>query len=370
MLSTIAALGLPAQTLTTLFSFDGADGAGPRTLVQAASGNVYGATYGGGSHNLGTVFRIGASGRLTTLHSFCVQNGCLDGQNPGSRLVQVSDGDFYGTTEGGGANGSGTIFKITANGILTTLYSFCAQSGCADGAVPTAGLVQGTDGDFYGTTNRGGSTKCIAGCGTVFKITPSGTLTTLHAFCAVSGCTDGAEPQAGVLEPAGGDFYGTPYFGGASNCYGVCGTLFRITPSGALATLHTFCGQSGCADGANPYAGLVQAAGGDLYGATAGGGAPCSPSSGCGTLFSLSVGLGPFVETRPAAGKAGQTVEILGTNLTGASSVSFNGTPAVFHMVSISLIATTVPADAGSGTVQVVTKSGTLSSNVPFRVLP
>jgi len=143
------------------------------------------------------------------------------------------------------------------------------------------------------------------------------------------------------------------------------GTVFKITPSGMLTTLYSFCLRVGCPDGSDPAQGLVQDTNGYFYGTTGGGGA-----NNFGTVFSLSVGLGPFVKTQPASGKVGAAVKILGTNLTGATSVTFNGTAALFAVVRPSLITTTVPAGASSGKVQVITPGGTLSSNVPFRVRP
>jgi uncharacterized repeat protein (TIGR03803 family) len=359
----------PEGTLTTLHNFNWTDGYSPWGLVQAASGDFYGTTYGGGAYGSGTVFNVTPSGALTTLYSFCSQSGCTDGERPLAGLVQATNGDFYGTASGGGANGAGTVFKITPEGTLTTLYSFCAQdSGCPDGAQPLAGLVQATNGDFYGTTSTGGANNS----GTVFKITPSGALTTLYSFCSLSGCADGAAPYAGLVQGTDGDFYGTTIAGG-TNCAAAssgCGTVFKITPSGALTTLYSFCPQPGCTDGSNPDAGLIQATNGTFYGTTDGGGTSTACSFGCGTVFSLSVGLGPFVETQRTSGMVGEVVKILGTDLTGATSVSFNGTAAAFTVVAPSLITTTVPAGATSGKVQVVTPSGTLSSNVPFRVLP
>jgi len=181
-------IAAPAQStyFTTLVNFDGTNGADPSgTLIQANDGNFYGTTAAGGNQNwpcgidgsCGTVFRITTGGRLTTLYSFCPQYGCVDGDAPYGALVQATDGNFYGTTTGGGA-GSGTVFKITPAGALTTLYSFCSEPDCADGATPYAGLVQGTDGALYGTTRYGGGTSCVD-CGTVFKITPGG-----HAYDA------------------------------------------------------------------------------------------------------------------------------------------------------------------------------------------
>ena len=191
--------------------------------------------------------------------------------------------------------------------------------------------------------------------GTVFQITPSGALTTLVSFG-----TNGAYPHAGLAWATDGNFYGTTAFGGAN----AKGTAFQITPSGTLTTLYSFCAQTKCTDGANPYAALVQATNGDFYGTTEYGGA-----ANVGVVFRLSAGLRPFVKTHPTAGQAGAAVQILGTNLTGATSVMFNGTAAVFKVASSSLITTTVPAGATTGTVQVVTPGRALS-NVPFRVLP
>jgi uncharacterized repeat protein (TIGR03803 family) len=196
-------------------------------------------------------------------------------------------------------------------------------------------------------------------------MTPSGSLTTLYSFCAQTNCTDGFAPE-GVLAQAGGDFYGTTSGGGADGR----GTAFDITPSGTLTALSSLCSPDLCADG--PYAGLVQATNGTFYGTTVVGGTTtyiCG--AGCGTVFSLSVGLPPFVETQPTSGKVGTAVKILGTNLAGVSEVTFNGTAAVFGVSSNSPteITATVPAGATTGKVRVLTPSGTLSSNVPFRVL-
>jgi uncharacterized repeat protein (TIGR03803 family) len=454
----MTAVALPAQTFRTLHSFDNTDGANPYAgLVQGTNGDLYGTINRGGANGQGTVFKIHSSGTLTTLHSF---DG-TDGAFPSAGLVQATNGDFYGTTTGDGANGVGTVFKITPSGTLTTLHSFDGT----DGAFPYAGLVQATDGNLYGTTAEGGANSCIVsgknlGCGTVLKITPSGTLTTLHSFDGTDGAfpyaglvqatngdfygtttgdgangvgtvykltldgtlttlhsfdnTDGANPDAGLVQGTNGDFYGTTLDGGG---YGL-GTVYKITPGGTLTTLHSFCSQGGsnCTDGEYPYAGLVQATNGDLYGTTANGGDNgnygtvykltldgtlttlhsfdntdgANPDAGLaqgtngdlygttsygganndGTVFRLSVGLGPFVETNPTSGKVGKAVKILGTNLTGATSVTFNGTAATFTVVSSSEITTTVPTGATTGTVQVSTPGGTLSSNAPFTVRP
>ncbi len=486
------AITTPAQTFTTLYSFNGTDGEYPQAaLVQGTDGNFYGTTEGGGPKApYGTVFKITPDGTLTTLYNFCSQSGCADGEYPYAGLIQGTDGNFYGTTFEGGANGTqcdgdacGTVFKITPEGTLTTLYRFCSQFNCPDGAQPQVGLVQGIDGNFYGTTSQGGayfggtvfritpsgtlttirsfkppwgegpmgalvqgtdgnfygtasdsSNPYKVGAGAVLKVTPNGALTTLYSFCSQSNCTDGEYPQAGLVQGTDGSFYGTTLIGGGNDSSypckkGGCGTVFKITSSGTLTTLYSFCpdgcengafsqlplvqgtdgsfygiteegggvsscwgdGLSGCgtifkitpsgtltrvysfcSEGACTYtnypsadAGLMQATDGNFYGTTRNGGAYND-----GTIFSLSVGLAPFVETQPAIGKVGRPVKILGTNLTGTTSVTFNGMDATFTVVSSSLIATTVPAGTTTGYVTVATPGGALTSNAPFNVIP
>jgi uncharacterized repeat protein (TIGR03803 family) len=365
----------PNGTLTTLDSLGVQDASGPEPtagLVQATNGDLYGTTTGGGANGVGTVFKITEAGPLTTLYSFCSAADCADGFGPVAGLIQATNGDLYGTTTGGGAyrgdqvNG-GTVFKMSLGGTLTTLYSFCAQPNCTDGLNPIGPLVQAANGNFYGTTVYGGSNStCIAGCGTIFEITPTGSLTTLYSFCSQPNCADGVpggDPTS-LIQGTDGNLYGTTTVGGNttsgvnSNGYG---TIFKITPSGTLTTIYTFCPVSGCLDGGYPDAGLVQDTNGTFYGT-----ASTFGSSGSGTVFSLSMGLGFFVETQPTSGKVRGAVNILGTDLTGATSVTFNGIAAAFTVTSSSEIKTSVPTGATSGFVTVTTPSGTLSSNVPF----
>jgi uncharacterized repeat protein (TIGR03803 family) len=352
----------PTGTLTTLHSFcsqpNCTDGLEPVAgLIQATNGNFYGTTSEGGAKKLyGTVFEITSTGTLTTLYSFCPQPNCADGEFPFAGVMQATNGNFYGTTSQGGANGDGIVFEITPTGTLSALHSFCSKPGCTDGEQPRAGLMQATNGDLYGTTEFGGAHSD----GTVFEITPTGTLTTLYSFCSKPGCTDGDAPQAGLVQATNGNFYGTTSEGGNANSDGI---VFEITPTGTLTTLYSLCSKPGCADGEGPFAELMQATNANFYGTTHGGGA-----SGDGTVFSLATGLGPFVETLPTVGKVGAAVIILGNNLTGASSVTFNGTPATFKVVSANEITTVVPSGATTGKVAVITPSGSLTSNVKFRV--
>ncbi|MDE3066620.1 MAG: hypothetical protein KGJ60_03615 [Verrucomicrobiota bacterium] len=198
---------------TSLHSFQGfPNGAHPEAaLVQGSDGNFYGTTYDGGTNNAGTVFKISATGALTNLYLF---TGGNDGSNLYAGLVQGTDGNFYGTTFFGGTNGWGTVFKISASGALTSLYSF---TGGYDGGDSYARLAQGNDGTFYGTTAHWGTN----GYGTVFKISATGALTSLYSF---TGGDDGEGP-AGLVQGSDGNFYGTTYAGGT---YGA-GTVFRLT---------------------------------------------------------------------------------------------------------------------------------------------
>jgi uncharacterized repeat protein (TIGR03803 family) len=356
----------PAGKLVTLYSFcsqancaDGKYTYAP--LMQARNGAFYGTTYEGGTNNEGTVFEITPAGKLRTLYSFCSQANCTDGEFPRGGVIQAPNGNLYGTTVTGGIdgpfNGQGTIFEITPAGKLTTVYIFCPQLGCADGANPYAGLTQASNGNFYGTTFAGGAKNN----GTVFGITAGGKFTTLHSFCTWKNCLDGQDPAGGLVQATNGNFYGTTTSGGANGH----GTIFEIAPSGAMSILYNFCAQTNCSDGLTPYAGLIQATNGIFYGTTVGGG-----SDDVGTVFSLSTGLAPFVETLPTSGKVGASVITLGNNLTGATSVTFNGTPATFTVISSTQIKTTVPSGATSGPVQVSGPDGTFNSNVVFRVTP
>jgi len=327
-------------------------------LVLASNGDFYGTTVNGGTNGEGSVFKMTAAGKLTTVYSFCsvIQNStCLDGAQPRFALVQGGDGNLYGTTSVGGNDGVnygyGTIFKITPTGTLTTIYNFpgYTQSSSA--------LIQGADGNFYGATAGGGSGTYGAG-GTFFTVTPGGGLTTLYNFCNLQNCADGEQPS-NIYLATDGNFYGITWYGGVNN--NDQGTIFQITPSGTLTTLHNFDGT----DGSGPNGGgtLMQDTKGTFYGTME------NCIGGCiGTIFSLDMGLGPFVETLPTSGKVKAAVKILGTDLTGATSVTFNGTPATFKVVSSSEITTNVPVGASTGKVQVVTPNGTLTSNVVFQV--
>ncbi len=344
----------PAGTLTTLHSFDNTDGAEPEVaLIQASNGNFYGTTSSGGTADIGTIFEITSAGTFTSLHSFAT----TDGVYPDASLIQGTSGNLYGTTyEGGG--GTGTFFDMTLAGAFSRLQTFDP----AEAAGTTGALIQATNGNFYGTSTGGGN-----GQGTVYEVTPAGKVTVLYSFCSKADCTDGANPSAGLIQATDGNLYGTTFSGGANTtaCNGGCGTIFEITTAGKLTTLHNFCSQANCTDGSAPQGGLVQHTNGAFYGTTYYSGAG---NADAGTIYSLSTGLGPFVKTLPNSGAAGTIIIILGTNLTGATKVSFNGVSAKFTVVSATEIQATVPSGAATGSVTVVTPSGTLKSNVPFTV--
>jgi uncharacterized repeat protein (TIGR03803 family) len=452
-ISFIPATHADAQTFTTLANFNNSNGDGPEFagLVQATNGNYYGTTqYGGKNADSGAVFQITPAGKLNDVYSFCSQANCTDGARPFSTPVIASDGNFYGTTYLGGSSGSGTVYKMTIGGKVTTLYSFCPKQPCADGQFPV-GLVEASSGNFYGATYGG----------TIFEITKAGGFRILYTFCSETNCADGFSPQSGLMQARNSNLYGTTMLGGSKGW----GVIYEITPSGSYKVFYNFCSQSSCADGANPVATLIQDASGNLYGTTstggtygygtvfeitpanqfivlhsfdnANGGTPAAPlipandgnlygttiyttvgggsifeitpsgvftqvyvfctDPGCGfhsqsgllqgtngtlygatlwggtfgygTIFSLGNGLSPSVKTVPVAGKVGKRVIIVGNGLTGSTSVTFNGTAAAFSVVSDTEIIATVPSGATTGVVSVATPSNTLNSNPMFQVL-
>jgi uncharacterized repeat protein (TIGR03803 family) len=295
----------------TVYTFcaqtDCTDGEWPIAGLVFQKGDLYGTTYYGGSSGLGTVFKLTPEGKETVLYSFCPQGGffnCTGGQNPWAGVVFDQNGNLYGTALNGGTYnnncdlGCGVVFKVSPEGNETVLYSFCQQANCTDGAGPYAGVVRDQEGNLYGTTFGGGNnTNNVCdptGCGAVFKITPEGTETVLYSFCAQNKCSDGANPEAGLVFDQAGNLYGTAVAGGLLNqtyCLGTCGVVFKLTPEGK-ETVYSFCAQSGCIDGAFPAAGLVLDKG-NLYGTTYYGGAysnqTCSPYiSGCGVVFKIT----------------------------------------------------------------------------------
>lgn len=324
MLFTCVSGSLSAQTLTTLLSFDQTNGGNPAAaLVQAKDGSFYGTTSTNGANLGGTVLRITPNGALTTPHNFCSQTGCPDGYQPEAGLIQATDGNFYGTTEIGiGTTKWGTVFRITPNGTLTTLHTF----GNTDGSQPVAALVQGTDGNLYGTTSRGGANTCTErstynlSCGTVFKITLGGQFTSLASFDQKTGYL----PSSPLIEGSDGNFYGTTPWGGTGNF----GTVLKITPTGTLTVLHNF----KATEGEKSFGALVRGTDGNFYGTTSFGGGSSggsvfkiTPSGTLTTLHSFDISDGSGADAALIQAKDGNfygTTSNAGTTNTARSSKS------------------------------------------------
>ncbi len=325
------------QKFTVLYRFRGlpitgnGDGVSPQTLVRDAAGNLYGTTYAGGTnaplcqpYGCGTVFKLNASGGETILHRFKGP----DGAGPNGGIIRDAAGNLFGTSQMGGEYSSGTVFKVDTASAESVLYSFHGTQGTggdgsgpiglvrdtngnlygttpyiptvfqldaagnetvlyrftggADGAYPEAPMIRDTEGNLYGTTLSGGDLSCSfrGGCGTVFKLDPTGTQTVLYSF---TGAADGFWPTGRLIRDVAGNFYGTTGHGGGVSCpqnpdVG-CGTIFKLDNSGNETVLWRFTGGS---DGAYPFSGVVRDAAGNLYGTAVAGG-----RSGCGTVFKL-----------------------------------------------------------------------------------
>jgi uncharacterized repeat protein (TIGR03803 family) len=387
-----------AGVFTELFVFDGSDGANPDAgLTLAVDGNFYGTSFTGGSAEYGVLFKITPSGTYTALHEF---EGSADGELPSAPPIQASDGNLYGTTrgnfgvaatvykydlaskafttiyqfdgthgqtvpaaliqgadgnlygtaEGAGAYGCGTIFKMNRSGVILYYYSFPCATG---GALPSAPLVQASDGNFYGTTFEGGDGQG-QGNGTIFKMTQKGTVTILYSF---KGGRDGSSPNASFVQATDGKLYGATAGGGSSGS----GTLFRITTAGAYELLYSFPQDVG----KGPEYSLMQHTNGLFYGTAEGGGA-----NNYGAVYDLNMGLGPFVAFVIPSGGVGKSAQILGQGLTGTSSVTFNGVAATsFKVFTDTYMTAVVPSGATTGPVIVTTPAGTLKSNKNFRII-
>jgi uncharacterized repeat protein (TIGR03803 family) len=253
----------------------GTDGANPAAGLALSNGALFGTTTSGGTEAEGVVFKISTSGFEQVLYSFDFVNTGTDAYNPEAPLLPAN-GQFFGTAYFGGTSNIGAVFAVNAAGTESVFYNF-RGTGQKDGALPTAALID-RGGTFYGTTSSGGaSSGCTStsssGCGTVFSLTSSGTERVLHSFGLNR--KDGQVPVGGLLA-AGTEFYGTTENGGATGA----GTIFEINAAGKEKILYNFRG--GQTDGANPQAGLIELKG-KLYGTTYGGGA-----NGNGTVFELT----------------------------------------------------------------------------------
>jgi uncharacterized repeat protein (TIGR03803 family) len=350
--------------LHVLYNFTGgADGAYPSAPpILGPDGSFYGTvTQGGLAPGCGTIYRITNSGATVggfqLLHKFNNANGC----EPAAALMLSTNGEFYGPAVYGGSAGYGVIFKITTAGKFAVLHNF---EGDGDGYDPAGSLVEGSDGNFFGTTRGLNSAEG----GGIFQMTPEGTVTSVHHL---NGSTDGNYVSAGVIEATDGNFYGVAEDGGTDenlNCNSGCGTLFRTTMAGAFSVLYNFEFTTGYFADSIPF----QHTNGMLYGDTYWGGITsgvCAPF-GCGVFYRWDGHLPAFVSLVRYQGKVGSEVEILGQGFTASTTVSFNGVTAPATVVSGTFLRAVVPSGATTGPVTVTTPDGTLTSNQQFVVVP
>ena len=333
--------------LTTLVSFNSTNGSYPYGgLVLGTNGLFYGTTFRGGSNDCGTVFQMDTNGVLTSLVSFNSING--NGYYPATGLVLGADGNFYGVTSIGGTNYDGTTFKMTHAGVLSSVAAFSYNQN----GIPVAPLVQGNNGNLYGSSTYGN--------GTIFNVTPTGTQTTLYTFSG----SDGSSPTVGLVQGTDGNFYGSTFYGGVSEQ----GVVFQMTPSGSLTDLLSF----NEVNGSGPDAELVQGATGNFYGTTSSGG-----SDGGGNIYLLMTNnssIAPVIIFQPA----NQTV-LVGNTATfnvlagGTPPLSyqwqFNGTNLVGATGTTLMLNNVQLAQAGNYSVAVSNTAGLMiSSNAVLMV--
>jgi uncharacterized repeat protein (TIGR03803 family) len=367
-------------TLTTLADFSSTNGALPSLPTQGTDGNFYGTTELGGSKNLGVIYKATPSGTITVLHNFTGYPG--DGSLPVGQLVQANDGNFYGVTFEGGLHNQGSVFKISAKGTYTLLYSFFYGSGNFDGALPLAGLTLGDDGNLYGTTQQGGKNL---NTGTIYQITTAGVETILYNFCSQTSCVDGFGPQTPVVQHTNGKFYGNT----TGNSLG--GSVFYSLDDGLapFVSLVNWKNKVGKSIGilGQGFTGATQVSFNgvsatfkvvsDTYltatvpsGTTAG---FVTVTTSTGTLKSNRKFLvvPALLSFTPTSGTVGTSVTLTGTSFTGASRVTFGGVRTTsFTVDSDTQITATVPTGAKTGKIQVTTSGGTATSATSFTVTP
>ncbi len=332
-----------AGTLTVLHNFTGnGDGCSPQAPPIQAANGTFYGT------TESTAYSVTSTGVFTTLHTFTG----TDGATSYPPLVQGTDGNFYGVTQYGGTSGDGVIYKMSAAGTVTVLHNL---NGVPDGAQPTSAMIQGRDGNFYGVTTAGGSFY-----GTVFKITPSGVFTVLHTFA--SGPTEGSAPIS-LVQATDGKLYGVTNGGGTTGG----GTIYSISTAGTFSVLYNFANSS--TSGFAPDSPLRQDTSGLFYGSTYNGGA--TSTCNCGVVYSFNAGLGSYANLLATSGKLGAKVGILGQGFTTSSVVKFGGVQASAITLSGSTyITATVPVAAKTAAVTVTTGATTLTTPQTFRVLP
>jgi uncharacterized repeat protein (TIGR03803 family) len=356
----------PTGTATLLHTFtNGADGSYPYwPPIEGTNGIFYGTTDAQATNS--TTYSVTSSGTFTTLHTFTGS----DGQDANG-LVQGSDGNFYGSTQSGGANNLGVVYKMTPTGTVTVLHSFAGS----DGAVGRWDLIQAKDGNFYGVTLNGGT----FGAGVLYKITSTGTYTVLYNF-PYPGTNQYTNPfpYSGVIQATNGLLYGvTGNVGGPF----VWGSIYSFnTTTLTYTTLYNFTGGT---DGGQPYGPLLQHTDGLLYGTTYVGGNVSGSSScntveydgelvgtgGCGTVFTENIGAKPYIKLQTTSGSVGSKVGVFGQGFSSASVVKFNGVQAASPtLTGTTYLTATVPAGATDGYVTVTTGSTTLTSTAKYTV--
>lgn len=386
----------PDGKWTVLHSFNNTDGAGPVSgLTLGSDGSLYGTAYGGGKSS-GTIYKITPDGTLTVLYDFLNGN---DGSFPISAPVEGQDGNLYGVTAYANNMPGDAMYRISPNGAFKTLYTANRTAAATLGA-RGSNLIAGSDGNFYGTTFAGGANNM----GTVYKLTPAGTVTALHSFDGYHGSV-----AYSLIQASDGNLYGTCSEGVGYTGPSGFGIIYKLTLAGDYTVIHTFDGNNGSA----PVATVIEGSDGNLYGVTRGGtgggviyrlakdgsnfavlhrfkageaGLDTIPlvqnTDGCfygdsyvggskltGLVYKLDVGLKPFVRPVPNWGSHGATVGILGQGLKSATKVTFNGKPAKFQAVSDTYMTAVVPSDAATGAIEVTTPSATLTSS-RFQILP
>jgi len=346
----------PAGVLTTLHSFTNTDGASPHAPpIQGMDGNFYGTTLAGGSSAAGTVYKISSGGTFKVF----AQISYSVGYQSYAPLVQGTDGNFYGSLWDGGSGNAGSLFEVSSTGKFTAFHEF----DISDGNGPYAPLIQGADGNFYGTTVGGGNNgTCRTACGVIFNITPSGTLTDLYVS---NDSTDGWWFESGLVQASDGNFYGVAYDGGTGY-----GTIYEWTSGGIFSVLQSFDLTDGANPGVTPTQHTNGILYGETYQGGTGSVSPCTAGS-CGVIYSLNNSLPPFVQLVTRSGKVGTKIGLLGQGFSASSVVEFAGVKSLkVTPTGTTYLAATVPVGATTGSVTVSTNSGTLTSNTIFLVTP
>lgn len=346
----------PAGSFTVVYNFQGqGDGSSPiYAPIQASDGSLYGVTQGVNQQSPGTIYKFSAAGSVTTIFSLNMDGS--HGTSFSSPVLQAGDSNLYVTSFSGGQFNCGTILKLTTAGELLSQYNFQCKK---HGAYPQGAIIQATDGNLYGTTSAGGyvTKRCSEGCGTLYQLTPQGVITLVHLFQEFD-WWDANGSEGGLVEGTDANLYGVSAGGGSGY-----GTIYMTSTSGTETPIwSSTCASRGL--GCYPETPLMQDTNGTFYGTFTRGGALEE-----GTLYSLDMGLGPFVTFVQPTSKVGGTAQILGQGLTGTTSVNFNGIAAsTFYVNSDTSLTAVVPSGASTGPVVVTTPSGTLTSNRSFRI--